>query len=128
MIAEVGAESFATVQAPNLRTRAQRHAARLARNNAPGEQPVSPLHEQLSGVSDKGSDHLSASESDGASVGAPTRARHVNDRSEPAFDMHAFAQVLSVIIQSPQARKPLDRMCVHAGDSQTYLVGVDSMS
>ena len=33
-----------------------------------------------------------------------------------------------VIIQSPQARKPLDRMCVHAGDSQTYLVGVDSMS
>ena len=33
-----------------------------------------------------------------------------------------------VIIQSPQARKPLDRMCVHAGDGQTYLVGVDSMS
>ena len=36
--------------------------------------------------------------------------------------------LLSVIIQSPQARKPLDRMCVHAGDGQTYLVGVDSMS
>ena len=70
MIAEVGAESVATVQAPNLRTRAQRHAARLVRNNAPGEQPVSPLHEQLSGVSDEGSDYLSASESDGASVGA----------------------------------------------------------
>ena len=33
-----------------------------------------------------------------------------------------------VIIQSPQARKPLDRMCVHAGDGQTYLVRVDSMS
>ena len=33
----------------------------------------------------------------------------------------------AVIIQSPQARKPLDRMCVHAGDGQTYLVGVDSM-
>ena len=95
MIAEVGAESVATVQAPNLRTRAQRHTARLARNNAPGEQPISPLHEQLSGMSDKGSDYLSASESDGASVGAPTRARHVNDRSAPAFDMHAFAQVLS---------------------------------
>ena len=33
-----------------------------------------------------------------------------------------------VIIQSPQARKPLDRMRVHAGDGQTYLVRVDSMS
>ena len=44
IIAEVGAESVATVQAPNLRTRAQRQAARTARNNAPGEQPVSPLH------------------------------------------------------------------------------------
>ena len=95
MIAEVGAESVATVQAPTLRTRAQRQAARLARSNAPGEQPVSPPHEQLSGVSDERSDYLSASESDGASVSAPTRARHVNDRSAPAFDMHAFAQVLS---------------------------------
>ena len=95
MIAEVGAESVATVQAPNLRTRAQRHAARLARNNAPGEQAISPLHEQLSGMSNEGSDYLSASESDGASVGAPTRAHRVNDRSAPAFDMHAFAQVLS---------------------------------
>ena len=37
-------------------------------------------------------------------------------------------QGLRVIIQSPQARKPLDRMCVHAGDGQTYLVRVDSMS
>ena len=35
---------------------------------------------------------------------------------------------LAIIIQSPQARKPLDRMCVHAGDGQTYLSGVDSMS
>ena len=33
-----------------------------------------------------------------------------------------------VIIQSPQARKPLDRMCVHAGDGQTYLSRLDSMS
>ena len=33
-----------------------------------------------------------------------------------------------VIIQSPQAHKPLDRMRVHAGDGQTYLVRVDSMS
>ena len=33
-----------------------------------------------------------------------------------------------VIIQSPQARKPLDGMCVYAGDGQTYLVRVDSMS
>ena len=32
------------------------------------------------------------------------------------------------IIQSPQARKPLDRMRVHAGDGQTYLVSVESMS
>ena len=30
MVAEVGAESVAIVQAPNLRTRAQRHAARIA--------------------------------------------------------------------------------------------------
>ena len=95
MIAEVGAESVATVQAPNLRTRAQRHAARIARQNASGEQPPSPLHQQLSGVSEDGSDYVSASDSDGASVGAPTRARHVNDRSASAFDMHAFAQVLS---------------------------------
>ena len=74
---------------------AQRQAARTARQNALGEQPFSPPHEHLSGVSDDGSDYLSASESDGASVGAPTRARHVNDRSAPAFDMHAFAQVWS---------------------------------
>lgn len=31
MVAEVGAESVATVQAPTLRTRAQRQAARTAR-------------------------------------------------------------------------------------------------
>ena len=35
---------------------------------------------------------------------------------------------VNVIIQSPQACKPLDRMCVHTGDGQTYLVMVDSMS
>ena len=29
----------------------------------------------------------------------------------------------NVIIQSPQARKPLDWMRVHAGDGQTYLSG-----
>ena len=94
MIAEVGAESVATVPAPNLRTRAQRQAARIARQNASGVQPASPLHQQLSGVFDDGSDYVSASDSDGASVGAPKRARHVNDRSAPAFDMHAFSQVL----------------------------------
>ena len=38
---------------------------------------------------------MSSSDSDGASVGAPTRAHHVNDRSAPEFDMNAFAQVLS---------------------------------
>ena len=38
---------------------------------------------------------MSASDSDGASVGSPTRARHVNNRSAAAFDMIAFAQVLS---------------------------------
>ena len=95
MVAEVGAESVATVQAPTLRTRAQLRAARNARQNASGEHPNSPLLQQLSGVSDDGSDYVSASDSDGASVGAPTRARHVNDRSAPAFDMNAFAQVLS---------------------------------
>ena len=34
----------------------------------------------------------------------------------------------TVIIQSPQVRKPLDQMRVHAGDDQTYLVRVDSVS
>ena len=95
MVTEVGAESVATVQAPTRRTRAQLRAARNARQNASGEQPNSPLLQQLSGVSDDGSDYVSASDSDGASVGTPTRARHVNDRSAPAFDMNAFAQVLS---------------------------------
>ena len=38
---------------------------------------------------------MSASDSDGASVGAPTRARRVNVQSALAFDMHSFAQVLS---------------------------------
>ena len=95
MVAEVGAESVATVQVPNLRTRVQLRAARIARQNTSGEQPNNPLLQQLSGVSDDGSDYVSASDSDGASVGAPTRAHRVNDRSAPAFDMDAFAQVLS---------------------------------
>ena len=56
MVAEVGAESVATVQAPTLRTRAQLRAARNARQNPSGDQPVSPLLQQLSGVSDDGSD------------------------------------------------------------------------
>ena len=51
--------------------------------------------QQLSGVSDGGSDYVSSFDFDGASVGAPTRARRVNDRSAPAFDTNAFAQVLS---------------------------------
>ena len=95
MVAEVGAESVATVQAPTLRTRGQLRAARIARQIVPGEQPNSPLLQQLSGVSDDGSDYVYASDSDGASVGAPTRANRVNDHSAPAFDMNAFAQVLS---------------------------------
>ena len=68
MVAEVGAESVGTVQAPNLRTRAQMRAARIARQNASGKQPASPLFQQLTGVSDDGSDYVSASDSDGASV------------------------------------------------------------
>ena len=44
------------------------------------------------------------------------------------FAFTAVRGVTVVIIQSPQAYKPLDRMCVHAGDGQTYLSGVDSMS
>ena len=40
----------------------------------------------------------------------------------------AAKKAISVIIQSPWARKPLDRMCVHAGDGQTYRSGLDSMS
>ena len=43
MVAEVGAESVATVQAPTLRTRAQLRAAGNARQNASGEQLNSPL-------------------------------------------------------------------------------------
>ena len=94
MVAEVGAKSVATVQAPTLRTRGQLRPARLARQDrcATGEQPNSPLLQHLSGVSDGGSDYVSASDSDGASVGAPTRARRANDQSAPAFDIHAFAQ------------------------------------
>ena len=41
---------------------------------------------------------------------------------------HAEAFGEPVITQSPQARKPPDRMRVHTGDGQTYLVRVDSMS
>ena len=97
MVAEVGVESVATVQAPTLRTHSQFRDARLARQDrdATGEQPQSPLLQQLSGLSDGGSDYVSAFDSDGAPVGAPTRAHRVNDRSAPAFDMNAFAQVLS---------------------------------
>ena len=94
-VAMIGAESVATVQAPTLKTRAQFRAARITRQHASGEQPDSSLQQQLSGASDGGSDYVSASDSDGASVGAPTPAHRVNDRSAPAFDMHAFAQVLS---------------------------------
>ena len=89
MVAEVGAESVARVQAPTLRTRGQLRAARIARQNASGEQPNSPLLQQLSGVSDDGSYYVSASDCDGASFGAPTRAHRVNDRSAPAFDMNS---------------------------------------
>ena len=46
-------------------------------------------------MSDSVSDYVSASDSDGASGGAPTRAHLVNDRSAPAFDMDAFAPALS---------------------------------
>ena len=38
---------------------------------------------------------MSAPDSDSAFVGAPTRAHRVNDQSATAFDMNAFAQVLS---------------------------------
>ena len=93
MVAEVGATSVATVQAPTLRTRGQLRVATIARKNASGEQPNSPLLQQLCGVSDEGSDYVS--DSDGACGGAPTRAHRVNDRSAPAFDVNAFAQVLS---------------------------------
>ena len=54
MVAEVGAESVATVQAPTRRTRGQLRAAIIARQNASGEQPNSPVLQQLSGVSDMG--------------------------------------------------------------------------
>ena len=92
MVAEVGAESVATVQAPTLRTRGQLRAARNARWNASGKQRNSPLLQQLSGASDDGSDYVFASDSDGAPVGAPTRAHRLNNRSAPAFDMNALAR------------------------------------
>ena len=47
MIAEVGAESVATMQAPTLRTRGQLRAARIARQNATGELAQSPLLQLL---------------------------------------------------------------------------------
>ena len=83
------------MQSPTLRKRSQLRVARIARQNASGEPPNSPQLQQLSGVSDDGSHYVSESDSDGASVGAPTRAHRVNDRSAPAFDVNAFAQVLS---------------------------------
>ena len=90
MIAEVGGESGATVQAPTLRTHGQFPAARLARQDRDATCEY-PVLQHLSGVSDGGSDCESAS----VSVGAPTRAHRVNDRSAPAFDMNAFELVLS---------------------------------
>ena len=97
MVAEVSAESVATVQEPTRRTRGQFCAAILARQDrdATGKQPQSPVLQQLSGVSDGGSDYVSASDSDGASFGSPKCAHRVNDRSAPAFDVNAFAQVRS---------------------------------
>ena len=82
------------MQAPTLRTRGQLRAARLAQHdgNAYGDQLHDPLlNPQLTGVSE----YVPGSDSDGASVSAPTRAYNVNDRSAPAFDMNAFVQVLS---------------------------------
>ena len=49
------------------------------------------LNPQLSGVSA----YVPASESDGASVGALTRAHPSNDEPAASFDMNAFAQALS---------------------------------
>ena len=94
MIAEVGAELVATVQAPILRTRGQVRAARLERRNrdAAGVE----LHELLLNPPlTNESDYEPGSVSDGASVGAPTRAHHRNDQPAPSFDMNAFAQALS---------------------------------
>ena len=60
-----------------------------------GDAPVrsnpfnAPFLSGRSGYDEVGSD------SEGASVGAPTRAHHVNGPPADAFDMNAFAQALS---------------------------------
>ena len=67
MVAKVGAESVATVQAPTLRTRGQLRATRIARQHASGELPYIPLLQHQFGASDGGSDYVAASDSECAS-------------------------------------------------------------
>ena len=87
----VGAEWVVTEQAPPLRTRAQMRAAGFAQQDrdAAGAQ----LHDVL--LNPQLSAYVPASESDGASVGALTRAHPSNDEPAASFDMNAFAQALS---------------------------------
>ena len=98
MIAKVGAESDATVQAPTLRTRGQLRAGRLERRNngAAGNHLHGLYLELLLEAQLVGAfEYVPGFESDGASVGALTRARHRNNYPAHAFDMDAFALVLS---------------------------------
>ena len=94
MVADVGAESVATMQAPALRTRAQLRVARVELQD--GDAAGVELHNLLLQPQPSGvSEFDSGSSSDGASVGAPKRANHRNDQPASAFDMNAFAQALS---------------------------------
>ena len=95
MTAEVGAASVATVQAPTLGTRGQLHAARFERCNR--DAAGAELHELLLNPPLSGaSDYEPGSDSDGASVGAPTRAHHRNDQPAASFDMNAFARACRI--------------------------------
>ena len=90
MIAEVGAESVATVQALGhvlkdmpLDLRETMHPASNLLAHCMNSCLVCPTKGLITCLRQR------------CVRGAPTRARNVNDRSAAAFDMHAFAQVLS---------------------------------
>ena len=92
MVNEVGAESVATVQAQTLRTRAHLCAAGIVLEDEDADDVDLRNLSLRQQMSDR-SNYEPGSSSDGASVGAPTRAHRVNDRSAAVFD--AFSQAMS---------------------------------
>ena len=93
---EVGAESVATVQAANLRTRVQLRAAgvQLQVGDAVGVDLLAGdrLHNLCQGHKCLIGRSMNLGP---ASVVAPTRTHHGNDQPAAALDMNAFAQALS---------------------------------